>query len=60
MNDIAHLKHMNIGNSFRAYLLMAEPIDPFLGVDHTWMSGPCWPVLFHAVRYYHEKHLSTQ
>ncbi|HXE41314.1 MAG TPA: pirin family protein [Azonexus sp.] len=42
MNDIAQLHRMNIGAGFRAYSLrsgeMAEPIDPFLGVDHAWMS----------------------
>lgn len=42
MSDIAQLHRMNIGSGFRAYSLrggeMAEPIDPFLGVDHAWMS----------------------
>lgn len=42
MSDIAQLQRMNIGSGFRAYSLRggetAEPIDPFLGVDHAWMS----------------------
>lgn len=38
MSELAQLRSMNIGTGFRAYSLrggeMAEPIDPFLGVDH--------------------------
>jgi len=52
MNDIAQLHHMNIGSGFRAYSLrggeMAEPIDPFLGVDHAWMSASTFPPHPHA------------
>jgi redox-sensitive bicupin YhaK (pirin superfamily) len=52
MSEISHLKSMNIGNGFRAYSLrggeMAEPIDPFLGVDHAWMSEPTFPAHPHA------------
>lgn len=52
MSDIAHLKNMNIGNGFRAYSLrggeMAEPIDPFLGIDHAWMSEPTFAAHPHA------------
>lgn len=52
MSEIAHLKNMNIGNGFRAYSLrggeMAEPIDPFLGVDHAWMSEPTFATHPHA------------
>lgn len=52
MSEITHLKSMNIGNGFRAYSLrggeMAEPIDPFLGVDHAWMSEPTFPAHPHA------------
>lgn len=52
MSDLAHLKRMNIGNGFRAYSLrggeMAEPIDPFLGVDHAWMSEPTFATHPHA------------
>lgn len=43
MSEIAQLQRMNIGSGFRAYSLrggeMAAPIDPFLGVDHAWMSA---------------------
>lgn len=42
MSRIATLQRMNIGSGFRAFALrggeMAAPIDPFLGVDHAWMS----------------------
>lgn len=41
MPKIAQLQRMNIGAGFRAFALrggeMAEPIDPFLGVDHARM-----------------------
>lgn len=52
MSDIAQLHRMNIGSGFRAYSLrgdeMAEPIDPFLGVDHAWMSAATFPTHPHA------------
>lgn len=52
MSDIAQLRRMNIGSGFRAYSLrggeMAEPIDPFLGVDHAWMSEPTFATHPHA------------
>lgn len=52
MSDLAHLKRINIGNGFRAYSLrggeMAQPIDPFLGVDHAWMSEPTFATHPHA------------
>src|SRR6185369_4691129 len=52
MNDIAQLHRMNIGSGFRAYSLRggerAEPIDPFLGVDHAWMSAATFPPHPHA------------
>ena len=52
MNDIAQLHRMNIGSGFRAYSLrggeMAEPIDPFLGVDHAWMSAASFATHPHA------------
>jgi redox-sensitive bicupin YhaK (pirin superfamily) len=52
MNDIAQLHRMNIGSGFRAYSLrggeMAEPIDPFLGVDHAWMSAATFATHPHA------------
>jgi redox-sensitive bicupin YhaK (pirin superfamily) len=52
MSEIAQLQRMNIGSGFRAYSLrggeMAEPIDPFLGVDHAWMSASTFPPHPHA------------
>lgn len=52
MNNIAQLHRMNIGSGFRAYSVrggeMAEPIDPFLGVDHAWMSASTFPTHPHA------------
>jgi len=52
MSMIAQLHRMNIGTGFRAYSLrggeMAEPIDPFLGVDHAWMSASTFPPHPHA------------
>jgi len=52
MNDIAQLHRMNIGSGFRAYSLrggeMAAPIDPFLGVDHAWMSEATFATHPHA------------
>ncbi len=42
MRQIATLQRMNIGSGFRAFALcggeMDAPIDPFLGIDHAWMS----------------------
>lgn len=52
MNTIAQLHRMNIGSGFRAYALRsggkAEPIDPFLGVDHAWMSEATFATHPHA------------
>lgn len=52
MSNIAQLHRMNIGTGFRAYSLrggeMAAPIDPFLGVDHAWMSASTFPPHPHA------------
>lgn len=52
MPSIARLQPMNIGSHFRAYSLRggqtAEPIDPFLGVDHAWISAPTFPPHPHA------------
>lgn len=52
MNEVAQLHRMNIGSGFRAYSLrggeMAEPIDPFLGVDHAWMSAATFAPHPHA------------
>jgi len=50
MSDIATLQRANHGSQFRAYALRgaAERIDPFIGVDHAWMSGPTFPPHQHA------------
>ena len=57
MSVIAPLQRANHGSHFRAFGLrgVAELINPFLGVDHAWMSGPTFPphshVGFSAVSY---------
>lgn len=50
MSLIASLQRANHGNHFRAFGLRgaAALINPFLGVDHTWMSGPTFPPHPHA------------
>lgn len=52
MHTIARLQRMNHGKQFRAFNLRgdlyAKPIDPFLGVDHAWISGPTFPPHPHA------------
>lgn len=47
---IASLQRANHGSHFRAFGLrgVATLIDPFLGVDHAWMSGPTFPQHSHA------------
>lgn len=48
----ARLQRMNQGSKFRAFSLRSDasglPIDPILGVDHAWMSGPTFPAHPHA------------
>lgn len=52
MSQIVQQNPMNIGGGFRAFSLrggqQAEPIDPFLGADHAWMSKPTFPAHPHA------------
>lgn len=52
VSKIVRLHPMNFGSHFRAYALRggdaAEPIDPFLGVDHAWISEPTFPPHPHA------------
>jgi redox-sensitive bicupin YhaK (pirin superfamily) len=52
MTQIIAMHPMNIGNGFRGHALRggqhAEPIDPFLGVDHAWVSVPTFPPHPHA------------
>jgi redox-sensitive bicupin YhaK (pirin superfamily) len=57
MSTIIPLQRANHGTGFRAYGLrgVGALIDPFLGVDHAWMSEPTFPphshVGFSAVSY---------
>lgn len=52
MLPIARLQPMSHGSQFRAFSLrgdqFAKPIDPFLAVDHAWISGPTFPPHPHA------------
>jgi redox-sensitive bicupin YhaK (pirin superfamily) len=50
MSLIAPLQQANHGSHFRAYGLrgVAKLIDPFIGVDHAWMSAPTFPPHPHA------------
>lgn len=52
MPVIVRLQRANRGSRFRALSLRGAEvgalIDPFLGVDHAWMSGPTFPPHRHA------------
>jgi redox-sensitive bicupin YhaK (pirin superfamily) len=49
MTTYVRPQSMNRGAQFRAYALhAAELTNPFLGVDHAWMSGPTFPAHPHA------------
>ncbi|MBD9631554.1 pirin family protein [Pseudomonas sp. PDM19] len=52
MTSTVQLQRMSHGEQFRAFTLrggtFAEPIDPFLAVDHAWISGPTFPPHPHA------------
>ncbi len=48
MTTIFPLQRMNHGSHFRSYSLHGNEIDPFLGVDHAWISGPTFPPHPHA------------
>lgn len=50
MSVIAPIQRANHGSHFRAYGLrgLAAMINPFLGVDHAWMSAPTFPPHPHA------------
>jgi len=48
---IARMQRANRGTQFRAYRLHgADPaqLDPFMGIDHAWMSAPTFPPHPHA------------
>ncbi|AMK79128.1 MULTISPECIES: pirin family protein [Methylomonas] len=50
MTSIVHLQRANHGSHFRAYGLrgVGDLINPFIGVDHAWMSAPTFPPHSHA------------
>ena len=51
MTHISRMQRANRGNHFRAYRLHgADPaqLDPFIGIDHAWMSAPTFPPHPHA------------
>ncbi|KDB50651.1 Pirin-related protein [Sphaerotilus natans subsp. natans DSM 6575] len=49
MTAFARQQRMNHGRQFHAYgLHAAELTNPFLGIDHAWMSGPTFPPHPHA------------
>lgn len=52
MSVSVRLQRANHGRQFRAFGFrgaeVADLIDPFLGVDHAWMSGPTFPPHPHA------------
>lgn len=51
MTTIVRMQRANRGIQFRAYRLHgADPsqLDPFMGVDHAWMSAPTFPPHPHA------------
>lgn len=49
-SQVVTLQRANHGTRFRAYGLrgLASVINPFIGVDHAWMSGPTFPPHPHA------------
>jgi redox-sensitive bicupin YhaK (pirin superfamily) len=49
--SIARMQRANRGSQFRAYRLHgSDPslLDPFMGIDHAWMSAPTFPPHPHA------------
>jgi len=51
MTTIARMQRANKGSQFSAYRLHgADPslLDPFMGIDHAWMSAPTFPPHPHA------------
>lgn len=51
MTTIARMQRANRGHQFRAYRLHASDpaqLDPFIGIDHAWMSAPTFPPHPHA------------
>jgi redox-sensitive bicupin YhaK (pirin superfamily) len=49
MTTFARQQRMSHGSQFRAFGLHASELtNPFLGIDHAWMSGPTFPPHPHA------------
>ncbi|HXD42710.1 MAG TPA: pirin family protein [Ramlibacter sp.] len=51
MTPIARMQRANRGSQFRAYRLHGSDLaqlDPFIGIDHAWMSAPTFPPHPHA------------
>lgn len=48
MRHIVSLNRASHGESFRAYVLRGHLLNPFMGIDHAWMSGPTFPPHSHA------------
>jgi len=51
MITITRMQRANRGHQFRAYRLHASDpaqLDPFIGIDHAWMSAPTFPPHPHA------------
>lgn len=51
MTTIARMQRANRGSHFRAYRLHgadSAQLDPFIGIDHAWMSEPTFPPHPHA------------
>jgi redox-sensitive bicupin YhaK (pirin superfamily) len=51
MTTIARMQRANRGSEFRAYRLhgaVPSLLDPFMGIDHAWMSAPTFPPHPHA------------
>jgi len=50
MRHIVSLNRASHGDNFRAYVLRSagQLLNPFMGVDHAWMSGPTFPPHSHA------------
>lgn len=50
MRQIVSLNRASHGENFRAYVLRSagQVLNPFMGIDHAWMSGPTFPPHSHA------------
>jgi redox-sensitive bicupin YhaK (pirin superfamily) len=51
VHTLVHMQSAHRGSAFNAFLLHgadASQLDPFIGVDHAWMSAPTFPPHPHA------------